>query len=91
MIHRPGYLDRIQAYLDKPIVKVITGVRRVGKSTLLSPTTTPSWCSPWTRSAPISAIAFDGATWWISCSKTGDKGTHGRPITFGPGGLEMAI
>ena len=36
MIHRPGYLDRIQAYLDKPIVKVITGMRRVGKSTLLA-------------------------------------------------------
>lgn len=29
MIHRPFYLDRIQAYLDKPIVKVITGMRRV--------------------------------------------------------------
>jgi hypothetical protein len=36
MIHRPGYLDQIQAYLDKPIVKVITGMRRVGKSTLLA-------------------------------------------------------
>lgn len=36
MIHRPFYLDRIQAYLDKPIVKVITGMRRVGKSTLLA-------------------------------------------------------
>jgi predicted AAA+ superfamily ATPase len=36
MIHRPGYLGRIQTYLDKPIVKVITGMRRVGKSTLLA-------------------------------------------------------
>jgi hypothetical protein len=36
MIQRPIYLKRIQAYLDKPIVKVITGMRRVGKSTLLS-------------------------------------------------------
>ena len=36
MIQRPVYLKRIQAYLDKPIVKVITGMRRVGKSTLLS-------------------------------------------------------
>ena len=35
MINRPFYLDRIQAYLDKPIVKVVTGMRRVGKSTLL--------------------------------------------------------
>lgn len=36
MLDRPFYLDRIQAYLDKPIVKVITGMRRVGKSTLLA-------------------------------------------------------
>lgn len=36
MIQRPFYLERIQAYLDKPIVKVITGMRRVGKSTLLA-------------------------------------------------------
>ncbi len=35
MIARSSYLDRIRAYLDKPIVKVITGMRRVGKSTLL--------------------------------------------------------
>ena len=36
MIPRPFYLDRIRAYLDTPVVKVITGMRRVGKSTLLA-------------------------------------------------------
>jgi uncharacterized protein len=36
MLHRPCYLERIQTYLDKPVVKVITGMRRVGKSTLLA-------------------------------------------------------
>lgn len=36
MIPRPVYLDRIQAFLDKPVVKVLTGMRRVGKSTLLN-------------------------------------------------------
>lgn len=36
MIARPFYLERIQAFLDKPIVKVLTGMRRVGKSTLLN-------------------------------------------------------
>ena len=36
MIPRPFYFERIQAFLDKPIVKVITGMRRVGKSTLLA-------------------------------------------------------
>jgi predicted AAA+ superfamily ATPase len=32
---RSLYLDRIRKYLGKPVVKVITGMRRVGKSTLL--------------------------------------------------------
>lgn len=36
MIQRSGYLDRIAPYLDRPIIKVITGMRRVGKSTLLA-------------------------------------------------------
>mgnify|MGYP001376032890 CR=1 FL=1 len=36
MAKRPFYRDRIRAYLDKPLVKVITGMRRVGKSTLLA-------------------------------------------------------
>ncbi len=36
MIPRPFYLSRIQTYLDKPFVKVLTGMRRVGKSTLLA-------------------------------------------------------
>lgn len=37
-VQRQAYMDRIQAYLDKPFVKVITGMRRVGKSTLLAQT-----------------------------------------------------
>lgn len=36
MIQRSDYLERIRSYLDKPFVKVITGMRRVGKSTLLA-------------------------------------------------------
>ena len=35
MINRPLYTDRIMAYADTPFVKVLTGVRRCGKSTLL--------------------------------------------------------
>ena len=34
-IRRTLYLERIKRYLDKPIIKVIIGMRRVGKSTLL--------------------------------------------------------
>lgn len=35
MIYRPLYLDKIMAYTDTPFVKILTGVRRCGKSTIL--------------------------------------------------------
>lgn len=34
-IVRKTYLDKIEEYADKPIIKVLTGMRRVGKSTIL--------------------------------------------------------
>lgn len=35
MIDRPIYVDKIMAYTDTPFVKILTGVRRCGKSTIL--------------------------------------------------------
>lgn len=35
MINRPLYVDRIMTYVDTPFVKILTGVRRCGKSTIL--------------------------------------------------------
>ena len=35
MINRPIYTEKIMAYADTPFVKVLTGVRRCGKSTIL--------------------------------------------------------
>lgn len=35
MIYRPMYVDKIMAYTDTPFVKVLTGIRRCGKSTIL--------------------------------------------------------
>lgn len=35
MIYRPFYVDSIMTYTDTPFVKVLTGVRRSGKSTIL--------------------------------------------------------
>ena len=35
MIDRPLYVDKIMAYVDAPFVKILTGVRRCGKSTIL--------------------------------------------------------
>lgn len=35
MIDRPMYIDKIMAYTDTPFIKILTGVRRCGKSTIL--------------------------------------------------------
>ncbi len=35
MINRPMYVDKIMAYTDAPFIKILTGVRRCGKSTIL--------------------------------------------------------
>ena len=35
MIQRTGYMDLLRAYRNKPVIKVLTGLRRSGKSSLL--------------------------------------------------------
>lgn len=35
MIDRPIYYDRIRQFINKPLIKVLTGVRRCGKSTMM--------------------------------------------------------
>lgn len=35
-IKRPKYLTQIEPFIDKPVIKILTGMRRVGKSTLLT-------------------------------------------------------
>lgn len=34
-IDRPMYVDKIMAYVDAPFIKILTGIRRCGKSTML--------------------------------------------------------
>lgn len=34
MIVRPNYIDKISPFIDQPLVKILSGVRRCGKSTL---------------------------------------------------------
>jgi predicted AAA+ superfamily ATPase len=36
MILRPNYIEKIMAYADTPFVKILSGVRRCGKSTILN-------------------------------------------------------
>ena len=35
MIERKGYLEKLIAWKDEQVIKVVTGIRRCGKSTLL--------------------------------------------------------
>jgi len=34
MVHRPDYINAIRPFIDQPLVKILTGVRRCGKSTI---------------------------------------------------------
>ncbi|MFA7200232.1 MAG: ATP-binding protein [Bacteroidales bacterium] len=36
MVFREYYIQELEKYIDKPIIKVLTGIRRSGKSTILS-------------------------------------------------------
>ena len=36
MVERKEYMDRLIGYRDKNVIKVITGIRRCGKSSLLT-------------------------------------------------------
>lgn len=35
MIYRATYIQTLKNFIDKPLIKVITGIRRSGKSTVL--------------------------------------------------------
>ena len=35
MIKRPLYLDQIEPFIDKPVIKILVGIRRAGKSSIL--------------------------------------------------------
>ena len=34
MIIRPNYIEAIKPFIDKPLVKILSGIRRCGKSTI---------------------------------------------------------
>jgi len=36
MIYRPLYVEKIMQFCDTPFIKILTGVRRCGKSTILA-------------------------------------------------------
>ena len=34
MINRPNYIEAIAPFIDQPLVKILAGIRRCGKSTI---------------------------------------------------------
>ena len=34
MINRPNYIEAIKPFIDQPLVKILAGIRRCGKSTI---------------------------------------------------------
>lgn len=61
MIYRPLYVEKIMAYVDTPFVKILTGVRRCGKSTILK-----MIMRDWKRSITFrrSALSVAAMTQW---------------------------
>lgn len=35
LLERSDYIEKLERYLDKPLIKVLVGMRRVGKSSLM--------------------------------------------------------
>ena len=83
MFNRPFYLDRIRAYLDKPIVKVITGMRRVGKSTLLGQVREELLArgvpSPQILSINKDLVAWDGIRTYLDLDQIIQERLTGQP------------
>lgn len=59
MIERPLYLNKIMAYTDTPFVKILTGVRRCGKSTILKMIMEKLICERGISSERILSYRFD--------------------------------
>ena len=64
MIYRPLYVDKIMAFVDTPFVKILTGIRRCGKSTILK-IMEKLWTERGVRKEKIVSYRFDSI--WIMC------------------------
>jgi uncharacterized protein len=62
LVDRPLYLDRIEAFIDAPVVKVLTGLRRSGKSRLLE-LTAQRILSRGVPAERVLHLSFDSLEW----------------------------
>ena len=81
MIYRPMYVDKIMCYVDTPFVKILTGVRRCGKSTILKMIMEKLQTEKNVKASQIASYRFDSMEYEDMTSKQMYTQLKGR-LTF---------
>ena len=80
MINRPMYVDKIMCYVDTPFVKILTGVRRCGKSTILKMIMEKLQTEKNVKASQIASYRFDSMEYEDMTSKQMYTELKGRLI-----------
>ena len=80
MIYRPMYVDKIMCYVDTPFVKILTGVRRCGKSTILKMIMEKLQTEKNAKASQIASYRFDSMEYEDMTSKQMYTELKGRLI-----------
>ena len=80
MINRPMYVDKIMGYVDTPFVKILTGVRRCGKSTILKMIMEKLQTEKNVKASQIASYRFDSMEYEDMTSKQMYTELKGRLI-----------
>ena len=80
MIYRPMYVDKIMCYVDTPFVKILTGVRRCGKSTILKMIMEKLQTEKNVKASQIASYRFDSMDYEDMTSKQMYTELKGRLI-----------
>lgn len=80
MIYRPMYVDKIMCYVDTPFVKILTGVRRCGKSTILKMIMEKLQTEKNVKASQIASYRFDSMEYEDMTSKQMYTELKGRLI-----------
>ena len=80
MINRPMYVDKIMGYVDAPFVKILTGVRRCGKSTILKMIMEKLQTEKNVKASQIASYRFDSMEYEDMTSKQMYTELKGRLI-----------
>ena len=80
MIYRPMYVGKIMCYVDTPFVKILTGVRRCGKSTILKMIMEKLQTEKNVKASQIASYRFDSMEYEDMTSKQMYTELKGRLI-----------